>query len=366
MPRNLTLKLAASAQYDTARGCLRIVASAPVADRDDEVVDPRTIRLDAYRKNPVVIFVHDQQSWPIAKCETPDGRFTCEVTPSGELVQEWHFANTDQGRMAASLYRDRILRGASIGFLSDGLEDVPPDEAERMYGVRKRLKRHIGGELLETSAVPVPSCPGALALGWVDAPAAKRMLARRGVGVMVTKAFSGFSLSRQATPPVKMVSTRKTPRGTAVSTTATDTTTKPDVTTKDMTTLDDTAGGTLEGEPGHPHDNVKAGLAGAMHDAVDKFCAGEMDAEQMKAAIDEYAADHGKYSETGDAEETDEDTDVVEKDEDADDSDDDDDMKAVGELVKKAVAAAVAPLKAEIASLSADLDATLEALVAAK
>jgi TATA-binding protein-associated factor Taf7 len=181
---------------------------------------------------------------------------------------------------------------------------------------------------------------------------------------MVTKAFSGFGISRQATAVPKIHTTRKTPRGTAVSTTTetpTEKTATTDVVKKDMSTMDDT-GGVSTSAPPHPHENVKAGLAAAMHDAVDKFCSGEMDWEACKAAMEEYAEDHGKYS--GDGEKTDEDDTDTEGDGkgEKEEETDEDEMKAVGEMITKAVAEAVAPLTAKIEAIDSDLTAALEAL----
>jgi hypothetical protein len=195
MSAPLSLKLATSeAAYDEVKGCLRIVASIAEPDSDGEVVDPSTLRLDAYRKNPIVLWAHDQKQFPVAKCEDPAGNFTCWVEDNGgmpRMVQEWYFADTPQAREIESLYRQGVLRGASVGFIKDGYRTIPADKAHSAWGIRKQLKLVTGGELRETSAIPVPACPGALALAWINMPAAAGLM-QRGVSNLVTKSLKPF------------------------------------------------------------------------------------------------------------------------------------------------------------------------------
>lgn len=182
----------ATAEFDESRGCLRVVASAPVPDADGEVIDPRVLRLDAYKANPVVLWAHDQQRFPIAKCEDPAGNFTCFVDDRGRLIQEWYFDASPEAQYVKGLYQRRTLRGASIGFLADGYKRVPATESAKRWGVGKDLRELTGGELRETSAVPVPSCPAALALGWIDAAAVPAVMSSRSTPALVTKSLSAF------------------------------------------------------------------------------------------------------------------------------------------------------------------------------
>jgi len=346
-------------RYDEAGGYLEIVASVEMPDRDGEVVVPSTIRLDEYRKNPVVIWAHDRKSFPIAKCEDPAGNFTCWLDEGGRLRQRWYFADTAEGRLARDLYRQGVLRGASIGFLDDGLRDVSPAEAEARFGVRRRLRQYLGGELLETSAVPVPSCPGSLSLGWVDAPRAAGLVGRGGPAALVTKALAAFPRLRQATRGPTVGVTRPVardaphPGANPVSTTAaaaaTDTTKPADAAggggaavTKDMGTTSDAAGGSPDAPP--PHEQVKAGLESGMHEAVRAHCAGEITKEEMLDAIGQFADDHAKYSGNG----GDDDPDKTGQDDDGDEE-----TKAVAGIVEKVLAPVVGRLEAALDKLDA-------------
>ena len=198
----------ATAEFDDSRGCLRVVASAPVPDTDGEVIDPKVLRLDAYRDNPVVIWAHDQQRFPIAKCEDPGGNFTCFVDEQNRLIQDWYFADTAEARYVADLYRQKVLRGASIGFMADGYRRVPAAEAQKLWGVNRDIRLLTGGELLETSAVPIPACPAALALGWIDTAAVPAVMANRSAPPLVTKALRVF-FPRQATGPTRIPKTTR-------------------------------------------------------------------------------------------------------------------------------------------------------------
>ncbi len=213
--------------FDESTGLLHVVAAVDAPDADDEVVVPSTLRLDHYRANPVVLFGHDQQRMPVAACDRVE-------LVGDELHQWWRFGDTREARDVAKLYRAGILRGASVGFKSDGTRRISADEAYRRYGVRRPLKVHLGGDLKETSAVPVPCNPGALAVGWVGRPAALRVAAD--MSPLVRKALDG--LTRQAHRYRTMP---RTTRRRPVSATATET--ADTTTTKAMDTLGDAAGG---------------------------------------------------------------------------------------------------------------------------
>jgi hypothetical protein len=339
------LKLAPEASYDAGRGCLRIVASVEMPDREDEVVVPSTIRLDSYRANPVVIWCHDTKSYPVAKCEDDAGNFTCRLDEQGRLVQEWYFAATDEGRKAAELYRDKVLRGASIGFVSDGLEDVGPDEAFRLYGVRKRLKRHLGGELVETTACPVPMCPGALALGWLDVDKARAVTRAAGAGSWVTKSLAPFVGQATAGPTAGGADHGSPPADRGTTRAAT-------VTEKELSTLDDAAGGAAVEAPAEDApDEVKEAFRKVAHKAVDAAFDADDEAEckrQWKAARTAHKGYVRHKKGMGEP--------------DADDADDDEGDDAPPPADLTTIAAQVQAQAVEIADLRALLATTIDTL----
>lgn len=367
---------APAAAFDPSKGCLRICISAPVPDRDDEVVVPATLRTDQYRANPVVIRCHDQKGYPIAMAQDPLGNCTVQVDPQGRMWAEWYFAPTAEGAEAAKLYKARFLRGASIGFQSDGVEDVPPAEAERLYGVAKRLRRHLGGELLEVSAVPVPSCPAALADRWIDAKAARTVLRGpyRHPSDLVTKSLTVFAgLPARPFPRPATESTHTREVSAMATEAAVETTEKaapaagapvvkesqPPVTPADLA---DGSDGTVEdGAIGidDPHELMKQGCQHAGHKAWDDWCAGVMDDDAFDGSLAMYRADFKKYSSMiskGESGETDE----VEGD--GTDAEDDPEVEAEGKGFQARVLKALDAIQAKIAEHDEDMDEVAETL----
>lgn len=366
MTNDARLKLAAGeAEWNPLKGCLRIVASEPVVDHDNEVIDPRTIRLDTYRRNPVVIWAHEQKAIPIAKCEDPAGNFTCTVDDTGRLIQEWYFADTPAAREVALLYKQGVLRGASIGFKADGYQAIPAEKARMAFGVDRPVNYCLGGELLETSAVPIPSCPGALALGWIDAERGR--VAMRTASGIVKKSLSRFLSLQVAGVGVKTLEhhgARPMDDKAKISNALTSVVEKlaavgVEVEKKDA---NDTAGGrdglevpqVTEEEADidevEPHEKMSTALRGMAHDYVDKMFDSDDEAEH-KACLESIKVAHGdhlRYKSMGTKGEE------VESGSDDDfEPSDDAEEKAVSDLITKAMQDALAPLKAQIDQLAA-------------
>lgn len=321
--------------FDASTGLLHVVAAADVPDADDEVVVPSTLRLDHYRANPVVIFGHDQQRLPVATCARVELR-------GDELHQWWRFADTREAKDVEKLYRAGILKGASVGFKSDGVRRISAEEAFRRYGVRRPLKVHLGGDLKETSAVPVPCNPAALAVRWEPGPALKVAAAGALDGdrlsPLVTKALR--SLARQAHAGRTMP---RPHRSLPVSATA-------DTTTKAMDTMDDTAGGSMTAMAADaPEPAADAGHEAEITTAMETagmavlraFFKGELDDKAMLGKIKTIARTHGDLTDTAAAEEPADEPEESDGDEyaeddtgeyePADDGEDDLEEKAVGD-----------------------------------
>ena len=125
-------------------------------DRDGEVVIPSGLDLSDYRKNPVVLAIHDSQKWPIGRSP-----WVKSYNRDRELRAAVKFAETEQGEEAWQLVRSDMANGASIGFLPDRKSMGPPTAPELKArpdwaGARNV---HRGGKLVEWSICPVP-CNG--------------------------------------------------------------------------------------------------------------------------------------------------------------------------------------------------------------
>jgi hypothetical protein len=130
--------------------------STGVKDRDGERLMPDGAVLENYRTNPVVLYAHDYKSIPVAKniWIKQDGKGLVAKTAFGKSAfsDELYHAYTDDVEGTGPL-----LKAWSVGFIPLEYEDV-----ETKGG--KPTRTYKKWELLEYSAVPIPSCPEALTL----------------------------------------------------------------------------------------------------------------------------------------------------------------------------------------------------------
>lgn len=123
----------------------RFTISTGAVDRDNDTINPRGWQLDAYRKNPVVLWAHDYGSLPLAKA--------LDVRVDGDrLVSVAEFADHAMADTVLRLIDGEFLRATSVGFRP----------------IRSARNAERGGtdfmeqELLEFSIVPVPANAEAL------------------------------------------------------------------------------------------------------------------------------------------------------------------------------------------------------------
>jgi len=137
---------------------LDAVASTSDLDRDKEIILTSAFveSLAAFRANPVILATHQHRlsdgSSPVIGSAIPE---TIRVGES-EVTFTMRFADTPKGEEYWKLYRDRHMRAFSIGFIPIEWTD---EKDEHLGYVRTYTKI----ELLEISAVPVPSNRRALA-----------------------------------------------------------------------------------------------------------------------------------------------------------------------------------------------------------
>ena len=136
---------------DTAGPTIEIIASTDQVDREGDTIDQNGWRLENYRANPVVPWVHDYSQPPVARA------LETEVDDEGRLVQQWEFTPRDLypfGHMVGRMYELGFLNAASVGF-----------DPEEWKFIDERGGLHFEEqELLESSGVVVPANPGALEL----------------------------------------------------------------------------------------------------------------------------------------------------------------------------------------------------------
>jgi HK97 family phage prohead protease len=151
---------------------LDVVASTSDIDRDGEIILPSAFveTIGSFRANPVILAAHLhrlQDGGPsVIGAAIPD----TIVISDKDLSFKMKFATTKLAEEYWLLYRDKFMKSFSVGFI--GLKG----ENREIKG--KSVYVHTAIELLEVSAVPVPSNRAALArakrLGWLEAKKEER------------------------------------------------------------------------------------------------------------------------------------------------------------------------------------------------
>lgn len=135
--------------------------STPALDRDHEIMLPMGAYLKWYRKNPIVAWAHEYN-----KVENVLGNnVSIKKTEKGILAKTRFTFRNPQAEQVYNLYKDKVLKAWSVGFIpisgykpdeeDGGATEYPPKAGEVLY-------IHEKWEMLEYSAVPIPSNPEVL------------------------------------------------------------------------------------------------------------------------------------------------------------------------------------------------------------
>jgi len=112
-------------------------------DRHGDILDAEGVRLDRFRKNPVVLYAHEYDGLPIA-------RSLWERVRDGEIVAKPQFhLDTQLSREVWALVEKGVLSAWSVGFI--------PEKWEPLGLADGRGFRVKSWDLLEYSCVPVPA-----------------------------------------------------------------------------------------------------------------------------------------------------------------------------------------------------------------
>lgn len=127
-----------------------VVSTGDVA-RDDMIIEMAGWQLDNYRRNPVVLFAHNDAALPIARAV--DTRIENDA-----LVQTHEFAQHAQADTVWQLVRDGYMSATSVRWLPKAWE------WRKQAGKSMETLVFTASELLEVSWVTVPADPGALVI----------------------------------------------------------------------------------------------------------------------------------------------------------------------------------------------------------
>ena len=130
---------------------IKFIISTNGVDRDGDTIAVDGWNLKNFRKNPVVPWAHNYGEPPVA-------RAIGTKVEGKDLVSKAMFTGKDLypfGDMIGKMYRQKFLSAVSVGFNPSKFVFV--EDSERKFGID-----FLEQELLEYSAVPVPSNPEAL------------------------------------------------------------------------------------------------------------------------------------------------------------------------------------------------------------
>jgi len=147
--------IASEIKADDEDRTITAVISTSGVDRDREVVVAKGGDFTNYLKNPVVLFAHNYQELPIAK--------TLWIKQTGsKITAKAKFADVGMADDVYKLYKGGFLKAFSIGFIPNKRHQPSPKEIEKRPELANVWNIIDEWELLEFSAVPVPSNPEAL------------------------------------------------------------------------------------------------------------------------------------------------------------------------------------------------------------
>ncbi len=138
------------------RRVLRFTISTPDVDRDGDTIAVEGWKLESFNENPVMLWAHNPQELPVG---TPIK--TWVAAKEQKLKSQVKFQTIDinpKSDLTYKAYKAGLLKATSVGFRP--IQYVVNEERRDAWGYPGI--DHLEQELLEFSAVPIPSNPRAL------------------------------------------------------------------------------------------------------------------------------------------------------------------------------------------------------------
>ena len=152
-------RLCEKAEVDDDGRTIPFTSSTDQRDRENDRIRTNGIQMGDFKRNPIVPWAHLYRMPPLGTA-VKIWRDKVKVAKLGEvnrLRMLKRFAETDFAEEILHLVKTHVIRGASIGFRALKAQR-DPDLDETVYGI---LFEKI--DLYESSIVPIPANPGALA-----------------------------------------------------------------------------------------------------------------------------------------------------------------------------------------------------------
>jgi len=154
----ITKQFVAKTEVDIDERTVTAVISTSSVDRDREIVLAKGANLEAYVKNPVVLWAHDYKDMPV-------GRALWIKKGRDKITAKVKFATVEQNPNAEyvyQLFKGGFLNAFSIGFSVSKSHSPTPDEVKKKPEFAEAVRIIDEWELLEFSVVPVPANSEAL------------------------------------------------------------------------------------------------------------------------------------------------------------------------------------------------------------
>lgn len=185
------------AEVDKKDGTLIHYISTGAKDRDGDYMLPEGAKVKNYKKNPVVLYAHDYRSLPIGN------NVWLKKDEKGWLAKT-EFSDSEFAQQIKGLYDKKILRAWSVGFIPIKWENIPAKEETQ--GGQESItisiqpgRKYLEWELLEYSAVPIPSNPEALTLAMQNGTITdKKLKAYFGEIIKAMKEDEGESIDKES------------------------------------------------------------------------------------------------------------------------------------------------------------------------
>lgn len=146
-----------SKAIDIEAGIFEATITTEAVDRGGDVVVAAGAKIDAYLKNPVVMWAHDYSQPPVAKTTS------LKVIPGNGIQAQFQFPEwgvSEQADLVRRLWAGGFLNATSIGFIPLASEDRKDADA----GGWSIPQVYNEWEMLEFSIVPIPANQEALRL----------------------------------------------------------------------------------------------------------------------------------------------------------------------------------------------------------
>lgn len=180
-PESVQVRTKSHDVEDLGDRVLRFIVSDESTDRMGDIIRQDGWSLGNYKRNPVILWGHDDGQPPIGKSisqEVVDRR-------GPALAMDVMFAPRKASEFADTVYelaRGGYLKATSVGFMPLATSELDAEEAKAMglgpYGVE-----YTKSEMLETSVVSVPANPNAVREGL------KKLVVKGRVGALQAEAY---------------------------------------------------------------------------------------------------------------------------------------------------------------------------------